>query len=48
MLVVALLLAGAFAAAAIAGLISVSQPRDEGPFRFPTPPGEGADGTRGG
>ena len=42
-LVISLLLAGAFAAAAITGLVSVSRSRDEGPFRFPTPGGVAAD-----
>ena len=35
--VVGLLLAGAFAAAAIAGLFTVARPPAPEPFRFPTP-----------
>lgn len=35
-LVVGLLLAGAFAAAAIAGLFNVARPPETGPYRFPT------------
>lgn len=40
---VGLLLAGAFAAAIIAGLFTATRPGDAGPFRFPTPVPGAAD-----
>lgn len=43
--IVGLLLAAAFAAAAIAGLFQVARTPEPGPFRFPTPaPGRTASG----
>jgi len=40
---VGLLLAGAFAAALIAGLFTATRPSVAGPFRFPTPAPAAAD-----